>query len=172
MRFERFERFEKLRRGFTLIEIMVATLLLVILVTILTMIFNQSSIAWSVGIASVTGLDRAREDISVYARESENAILSDDGNKVLQLTSLFDDANGGIRKNGDGRTLSMTMEKLNAAPSDMSDPIASRTYAVTGSGTAGHETFIVGVVSYGPYGKTGGDYSWDDISTMPEEIVK
>lgn len=160
-----------MRKAFTLIEIMVATLLLVMLVTILTMIFNQSSIAWSVGLASVTGLERAREDISIYARESENAIVSDDGSRVFQLTSVFDDDNGGIRE-GDGRTLSMTMERLNATPTDLRDPINSRTYAVTGSGTAGHDTYIVGVVSYGPDGKTGGDNSWDDISTLPEEIVK
>ena len=160
-----------MKRGFTLIEIMVATLLLVMLVTILSMIFNQSSIAWSIGLASVTGLDRAREDISLYARESENAIVDDAGNRVLLLTSVFDDVNGGLKQN-DGRTLSMTMEKLNASPDDMRDPINARTYAVTGSGTAGHDTFIVGVVSYGPDRKTGGDYSWDDISTMPEEIVK
>ena len=160
-----------MRKGFTLIEIMVATLLLTMLVTILTMIFNQSSIAWSVGLASVTGLDRAREDIASYARESENAILDDAGNRVLLLTSVFDDENGGLR-DADGRTLAVTMEKLNASPSDLRDPISDRAYAVTGSGTAGHETYIVGVVSYGPDGKTGGDYSWDDISTLPEEIVK
>ena len=157
--------------AFTLIEVMVATLLMVMLVTILSMIFNQSSVAWSVGLASVTGLDRAREDISVYAREAENSILSDDGTRVLQLTSIFDDVSHDL-KGGDGRTLVMTSEKLNASPNDLSDPLAARTYAVTGSGTAGHETFIVGVHSYGPDRKTGGDNSWDDISTLPEEIVK
>ena len=160
-----------MRKAFTLIEVMVATLLMVMLVTILSMIFNQSSIAWSVGLAAVTGLDTAREDISTYARESEQAIVSDDGSRVFLLTSVFDDESGGL-KTDDGRTLSMTMDKLNASPNDLSDPIASRTYAVTGSGTAGHDTFIVGVHSYGPDRKTGGDYSWDDISTLPEEIVK
>ena len=37
------------RNGFTLLEVMVASLLLGLLVTALTMVFNQSSIAWRVG---------------------------------------------------------------------------------------------------------------------------
>ena len=161
-----------MRRAFTLIEVMVATLLMVMLVTILSMIFNQSSIAWSVGLASVTGLDRAREDISVHSQGAERAIVSDDGTRVLQLTSFFEGLGQEGTGGGVGRTLVMTMDNLDASPDDLRDPIASRTYAVRGSGTAGHDTFIVGVHSYGPDRKTGGDNSWDDISTLPEEIVK
>ena len=53
-----------MRKGFTLLEVMVASLLLAMLVTILTMIFNQSSIAWTTGTASVAGLGDVRRDMS------------------------------------------------------------------------------------------------------------
>ena len=46
-----------MRRGFTILELLVASLLLGMLVTILTMIFNQSSIAWRTGVAGVADLD-------------------------------------------------------------------------------------------------------------------
>ena len=35
-----------MKKGFTILELLVASLLLGMLMTILTMIFNQSSIAW------------------------------------------------------------------------------------------------------------------------------
>ena len=35
--------------GFTLLEVLVASMLLAMLITILTMVFNSSSIAWSTG---------------------------------------------------------------------------------------------------------------------------
>ena len=46
-----------MKKAFTVLELLVATMLLAMLVTILTMIFNQSSVAWTIGIASLTGLD-------------------------------------------------------------------------------------------------------------------
>ena len=42
-----------MKRGFTILEMLVASLLLGMMVTVLTMIFNQSSIAWRTGIAGV-----------------------------------------------------------------------------------------------------------------------
>ena len=36
--------------GFTLLEVLVASMLLAMLITILTMVFNSSSIAWSMEI--------------------------------------------------------------------------------------------------------------------------
>ena len=48
------------REGFTLVEVLVASLLLGMLVTILTMVFNQSSIAWRTGKASVSVIDKMR----------------------------------------------------------------------------------------------------------------
>ena len=47
------------RNGFTLLEVLVASVLMGMLVTILTVIFNQSAIAWRTGKAGVA-------DMSVY----------------------------------------------------------------------------------------------------------
>ena len=53
-----------MKRGFTILELLVASLLLGMLVTILTMIFNQSSIAWRTGVAGVADLDDARANMA------------------------------------------------------------------------------------------------------------
>ena len=158
-----------MRKGFTLIEVLVATMLLAMLVTILTMIFNQSSIAWTTGMAAVTSLGDSREKISVCMNESENAILNDAGTEVLRITSIWKENGTGLRD--EGRTLRTDFEEPVSAV-DLADPRSDRLISVAGGSVAGGDTFLVGVHSYGPDGKTGGDYSWDDISTMPEEIVR
>ena len=177
-----------------MIEIMVATMLLSMLVTILTMIFNQSSIAWTTGVASVTALGDIREEMSVCASESDNVILDDRGNSVIGVTSVWDLWNDGkwtAPASGSMRTLKrwndfdVKFRKQNLGASDIRDPLTDKTIYINGGGASGAvgggganhganggETFLVGVHSYGPDGKTGGDNSWDDISTMPEEIVK
>ena len=180
-----------MRKAFTLLEVMVATMLLSMLVTILTMIFNQSSIAWSTGVASVTALGDIRETMSVCAREADNVVLDDRGNTILGVTSVWELWNDGKwqtskNKSGAARTLKayadfeekFRAQNLNA--SDVRDPLLDKVITVNGGGAlsqnpgrgGGYDTFLVGVHSYGPDGKTGGDNSWDDISTMPEEIVK
>ena len=165
-----------MRRGFTLIEVLVATVLLGMLVTILTMIFNQSSIAWSTGVASVTSLGDMREDMAVYAAEAENALLSGDGSTVLRVTPVWD-ANGDGLKKDEGRTLSLTFEKPTPGKEALADPTTYNSgnkneIQLNGENANGKASFLVGVHSYGPDGMTGGDHSWDDISTMPEEVVK
>ena len=66
-----------MRRGFTILELLVASLLLGMLVTILTMIFNQSSIAWRTGIAGVADLDDVRENMSALREEADNVYVWD-----------------------------------------------------------------------------------------------
>ena len=177
-----------MKRAFTLIEIMVATMLLAMLVTILTMIFNQSSIAWSTGVASVTALGDTRQQMSVCARESENVILSDAGDRVLGVTSVWDFWDGNnwtkpqsgqaVMKREAFRTLKgedafeQFFRNQNVASGDVKDPLVDKIVDITGGGSAKRDSYLVGVHSYGPDGKTGADNSWDDISTMPEEIVQ
>lgn len=67
-----------MRKGFTIIELLVASLLLGMLVTILTMIFNQSSIAWRIAYASTSDLDDVRDNIALIREEADNAFVSDD----------------------------------------------------------------------------------------------
>ena len=61
-----------LKSGFTVLELLVASLLLSMLVTILTMIFNQSSIAWRTGTAIVEELGDVREKIAVCREEADD----------------------------------------------------------------------------------------------------
>lgn len=63
-----------MRKAFTVLELLVASLLLSMLVTILTMIFNQSSIAWTTGIASVDRLSGVRVKMSAF-HDIEDDIL-------------------------------------------------------------------------------------------------
>ena len=53
-----------MRRGFTLLELMVASLLLSMLVTVLTMVFNSASIAWRTGTAGVAELKDVRTELA------------------------------------------------------------------------------------------------------------
>ena len=173
-----------MKKGFTLIEIMVATMLLAMLVTILTMIFNQSSIAWSTGVASVTALGNTRQEMSVCARESQNAVLDDRGTTILGVRSVWDFLNNGQwtqpneKSDNAWRTLKSysnfdeKFRQQGVGANDIRDPLTDKTISISGGTAAGRDSFLVGVHSYGPDGRTGGDSSWDDISTMPEEIVK
>ena len=165
-----------MKRGFSLLELLVASMLLSMLVTILTMIFNQSSIAWTIGTASITGLNEARRDISIYGIEAENIIVGDD-ERVLKVTSVWGEDGSGeiIRKSGgiaSGRTLSTKFEKLSASNQLLTDQLDNTTLSAGGGTAAGRVSWLVGVTSYGPDGKTGGDATWDDVTTMPEEVVK
>ena len=76
-----------MRRGFTIIELLVASLLLGLLVTILTMIFNQSSIAWRTGLAGTVNMNRVRENISEIREQADNAFVW--GDRLYRFTGLW-----------------------------------------------------------------------------------
>jgi len=63
-------------------------MLLGMLMTVLTMVFNQSSISWRIGAASVKGLDDATDGISSVRDVADN-VYCWDGSAYL-LTSLWD----------------------------------------------------------------------------------
>lgn len=84
-----------MRRGFTIIELLVASLLLGILVTILTMIFNQSSISWRVGMAGTKDLRAVRENIAEIREEADNVFVHD--GKLYRILGLWDQY-GSLRK--------------------------------------------------------------------------
>lgn len=164
------------RPGFTLLEMLVASSLLAMLVTILTMLFSQSSIAWSTGTAAVSGMSDVRKAISGYQLEAENAIMNDEATPVpLKVTSIWADDGTGLKTGSDAkRTLSKRSESWLKKPTetDLADPLTSNAGdvpSITGNSSAGRDTYIVGVTSWGPDGKPG---TWDDITTMPEEVVK
>ena len=167
-----------MRRGFTLLELMVASLLLSMLMTILTMIFNQSSIAWTTGTATVAGLGTARQDIAGYLKRADNTLDANGLRPGLQIVSIWNpNANSStspLRSDTGGRTLNLSGIS-GMRMDDREGSLPNDTFPIgTGGGDKGantsagvsKDTYVVGVASDGPDGE---HETWDDISTFPED---
>ena len=164
------------RSGFTLIEMLVASLLLGMLVTILTMVFNSSSIAWRTGKAGVSQLSLMRRQLSLAQNRADNLLpridtkrKSDvglvagawyaDGKVRARAVSLYQD--DGFFQTPNFDSYRSDDASLNTAPPwQQLNNLGTLRY---GSSHA----YTVGVLSYGPDGKIDTD---DDISTWPDEV--
>lgn len=156
-----------MRKGFTILELLVASLLLGMLVSILTMIFNQSSIAWRTGVAGVADLDEVRDNIAEVREEADNLFVH--GSKAYRLTGLW-------QKNGELRARACNAGTATEADNIvMLDKVGGTTTGsdidivqVGGSSSSGRrvKSYTVGVTSMGP----DPDYDYDDITTWPDEI--
>lgn len=159
--------------GFTLLEVLVASVLMGMLVTILTMIFNQSAIAWRTGKASVADMSKTERNIARVHAMADN-VLPYTGGRNYCVVSPWDDADNdtsdrlntrGIReastlrtgiKSVSGNFYNDDAGKNNWKQSNLGNPNLN-----------GGKTFVVGVRSAGP------DHQWeteDDISTWPDEV--
>ena len=148
------------RRGFTLLEVMVACLLLGMLVTALTMVFNQSSIAWRTGMAGVVNLYNTRIDLGKKHDNYDNILpgLKTDGDMEYRAVSLW--------KNGDLRTdraFDDATESLSYSAAEKATPQS----VSSASPNDGVSLYTVGVRSYGPDGRLG---TADDLTTYPEDL--
>lgn len=168
-----------MKKGFTLIEMLVASLLLGMLVSILTMVFNASSIAWRTGRASVVSLDKMRRQVALRQRVADDMVYLLDRNggremlavvrtpwKFGESASRDELRTRGILSAPNGVGFSVSDIKWmdgNGAPWKQVDVDKE-------SGDGSQKTYIVGVMSYGPDGKTGGDDSADDITSWPEDV--
>lgn len=164
-----------MKRGFTILELLVASLLLAMLVTVLTSIFNQSAIAWRTGTAGVADLDAVRNTMAQVRDEADNAFVHD--KKVYALTGLWDE-NGNLRRracdaeDSTGNTLLKSyIEKSIDSKTDR--PIVwkngNNTLSV-GSGEnsgANRRTYTVNVKSAGPDRVFN---TYDDIWSFPDEF--
>ena len=183
------------RSGFTVLELLVASLLLAMLVTVLTMIFNQSSIAWRTGVAGVVELDRVRARLGTY-HDIEDDVLpglgqtssqigtggsSDNRELKYRTVSIFKGWSGtGKLQQGASRDDGNCSGRLydgvqwSGPSSVMKDQFTVQNARKgtadenVGSGESpGGGAYVVGVRSAGP------DKKWstaDDISTFPEEV--
>ena len=158
-----------MRRGFTIIEVLVASLLLGMLVTILTMIFNQSSIAWRTGTATVVDLDNVRENIAEVREEADNLyIWKSDMFKILSPWKK----DGTLRRRGyscegaeGGDQPSLLRAKSSAT--ETTSPHEYKDITVgNGDATKGFFTYTVNVKSAGPDRDHG---TWDDIWSYPDD---
>ena len=154
-----------MRRGFTLLELMVASLLMALLMTILTMIFNQSSIAWSTGRASVVALGDVRRDISRNVFLADNALATEGSRQGLQVVTLWNpEASGTEMLRNDTENRALDLNGLRGM--EMGDPLNSQNLSLGGGTSEGSPSYVVGVSSDGPDGVA---ETWDDISTFPED---
>lgn len=171
--------------GFTLLEILVASMLLAMLITILTMVFNSSSIAWSTGKASVAEMDEVRQRMSAASIVADNAVprvVLDDPEEWGYLRSPWD-KDGQLR-----RRAIVKQNKWDVADKiwGSMQPHLDIQKGKTGknqwarnktrslwttlqpggvSSTGKEKDYVVGVWSLGPDGRPN---SGDDISTWPD----
>lgn len=163
------------RSGFTLIEMLVASLLLGMLVTILTMVFNSSSIAWRTGKAGVSQLSLMRRQLSLAQRRADDMLPRVDMSSKTKIGLVA----GAWHADGKVRTRAVSTYKgdgwfaqpnFGSYESDASTLTVNPWQQLNGLGSlkgGSSHTYTVGVLSYGPDGKKD---TGDDISTWPDEV--
>ena len=169
-----------MRKGFTILELLVASLLLGMLTTILTMIFNQSSIAWRTGTAGVADLDDVRDNIAELREEADNAFVWD--GQVRRLVGLWDssgnlndracDAPDSNVYSADNNRWQANMlrgrESQLAGASAYAWSTAQNMFNVgQGDGARNTKTYTVNVMSAGPDREFN---TWDDIWSFPDDF--
>ena len=159
-----------MKRGFTILELLVASLLLGMLVTILTMIFNQSSIAWRTGVAGVSRMDEVRDDVAEIREEADNLFFY--SNNVSRITSLWD-KDGNLRKraysvNGqediDSDELVLLGQQISTPVSQKNLPLS---FSLNTGASDGFKSYTIGITSWGPDGRK---YTYDDVTSWPDII--
>ena len=162
------------KRGFTLIEVLVASLLLGMLVTILTMVFNQSAIAWRTGKAGVSQLSKLRRQFAGAQYMAENLVPRvDESSPVVvgQVLSAWTEE-GKPRGRSVVRIGSFNFARPSFQTYDSAgqanivqpwQPIDNLEAIRSGSSRG----YIVGVLSLGPDGKKD---TGDDITSWPENV--
>lgn len=160
-----------MRRGFTILELLVASMLLGMLVSILTMIFNQSAIAWRTGTAGVADLDGVRDNMAEIREEADNAFIHN--SKVQSITGLWDE-NGELRRRacdaapGDTQLARILKNKSNLASNEPKAWTSDNIHSVGNRGSGKSiVTYTVNVKSAGP-NREFGDY--DDIWSWPDDF--
>ena len=84
-----------MKRGFTILELLVAALLLGMLVTVLTMVFNQSSIAWRTGVAGLLDMDEVRDNVAAVRDEADCIYIWN--NELHRTLSIWKEDGSGSR---------------------------------------------------------------------------
>ena len=166
-----------MRKGFTILELLVASLLLGMLTTILTMIFNQSAIAWRTGTAMVADLDDVRDNIATLRDEADNAFVWD--GKVRRLVSVWnsvgdlndracDAEDSTAYGDGNGRNRANMLDRTNVKSMTVAWSEGQNVVPV-GQGAGGNsaKTYTVNVMSAGPDRVFD---TWDDIWSFPDDF--
>ena len=152
-----------MKRGFTIIELLVASLLLGLLMTILTMIFNQSSIAWRTGMAGISDLDEVRAKTAMVRDQADSAYVWN--GKIYGLQSLWNE-NDALNT----RAIA-TMRYAYFSVSDAEEGANKSPSVNVGSGSSGESfnTYLVNVESAGP--DRNYEETWDNIWSNPVDAI-
>ena len=165
-----------MKRGFTILELLVASMLLGMLVTILTMLFNQSSIAWRTGVAGVADLDEVRTNVAELRDEADNAYVWN--NQIHRLVGLWD-SKGRLRERawdasdvgGADSRQNLKAAFVQARGGNIRDNSKLSDFKVisVGNGDSGGsiKTYTINVKSAGPDRQFD---TYDDIWSFPDEI--
>ncbi len=163
-----------MKRGFTLLEMLVASLLLGMLVSLLTTMFSQSSIAWAAGVATVADMDRTRQDIAAVQAASD-VLLDKEGDVVRSVfqdmtTRQFSRNGRAVERMDSGNSKVSEVKSRFDTPSSWA-PIGVNSVGGVGEtgrvGMGDGNAYVVGVTSLGPDGKKD---TWDDITTWPTDF--
>ena len=169
------------RRAFTLVEVLVASLLMSMLVMILTMVFNQSSIAWRTGKASIAQMDQMRRLLSQTQRRGNELLPGVKENSSARFGCVqsawdftdWDGSKNTLNRRGvedyDSARLKMASEMNlgNAVPATHNQAWLTLTKDYENIRTDRIRSYAVGVRSAGPDGLFG---TADDISTWPDDM--
>ena len=158
------------RRGFTLLEMLVASVLLGMLITILTMIFTASAAAWRNGKAGAWGLRTARRDLAAYQRAASDALprLKGKSGQNGYIASLWVDGNRLVSSSGSSLQRAFSDNPPTGAGGEgaAGDKPCVPSLSVALDNSEKTKTYLVGVGSAGP------DCEWetdDDIVSWPED---
>lgn len=173
-----------MKKGFTILELLVASLLLGMLVTIVTMIINQSSISWRTGLAMVADLDEVRDNMGELREEADNAFVykMNGQRQIFRYTGLWKkdgtfydracDAPNSTTQSDDGNRWQANLLKdqvgtrLNPEQSAWSGT-ANMLMVGAGQGDGSGKAYIVNVMSAGPDREFD---TWDDVWSFPDDF--
>ena len=160
-----------MKKGFTLLEVLVASVLMGMLVTILTMIFNQSAIAWRTGKAGVADMSKTERNMARYHFLADCAIPTDSGTFCVASPWKISE---------EGKSSPSYNFRGVVAPGSLNLGLPSGVNLYQNDkwlmklddadNVAGGSAYIVGVKSSGPdrhFGEYNGQN--DDITTLPEK---
>ena len=168
-----------MKKGFTLIEVLVASMLMGMLVAVLTMAFNQSAVAWRTGKAGVSQLTEARQQMIWYHATATRALphlqkltynpgvgrWECAGGSTFEkyvIGNAWDDNSGNL--NVRGLTSPTTFSGVGLF--DFEYPASNWRQSRNSASAGAVKAVVVGVTSAGPNRKFGDD---DDISSWPEK---
>ena len=159
------------RGGFTLLEMLVASLLLSMMVVALSMVFSSSASAWRIGRAGVDGLHEMRHTFSYCQIAADNALpnLRGEGTGVGYVRAVWLNGDSFVDAGGASVSVKRGFDTRSDGRAGV-DTSGRRPYVKNISGGSvngnGFKNYIVGAGSAGP------DHKWDtkdDIVTWPNE---